>query len=276
MNLLARLRGSHTPDVEALSALADARLAPDAAGELEAHVAGCAVCSARLADLRSMKAKLASMPQADVPRSFRLSRADIREARARAAAQSPLRWAPALSGVAAALFIAVLAADVSTDGGGDGDSASESAGLGRVANGPPMPEAASRNESAFDSSVETPATAAAGAVAPMDGDAEQGGGEAADSAAPPNCDALESSPEREALETCAPSTGMTQIDDAAERASAEQTRQADLYAANAPVSDEDDGNRTGFRVVEIVAAIVAVGAAVAYVATRGRKLGSGR
>jgi hypothetical protein len=69
---------------------------------------------------------------------------------------------------------------------------------------------------------------------------------------------------------------MTQIDDAAQRASAEETRQAEVFAASAPVSDDDDGNRTGFRIVEIVAAMVAVGAAVAYVATRGRLLGRGR
>jgi hypothetical protein len=42
------------------------------------------------------------------------------------------------------------------------------------------------------------------------------------------------------------------------------------------VSDDDDGNRTGFLVVEIVAAIVAVGAAVAFFATRGRNVVGGR
>jgi hypothetical protein len=125
--------------------------------------------------------------------------------------------------------------------------------------------------------VGTPSTAAAGAVAPtLDGDAASGG-ETAEQQVPPDCDSLDPDADRETFEACAPATGMTQIDDATQRASAEETRQAEVFAASAPVSDDDDdGNRAGFRIVEIVAAMVAVGAAVAYVATRGRLLGRGR
>jgi hypothetical protein len=283
MNLLARLRGSHSPDALALSALVDGRLAPDAARALEAHVAGCRACAARLEGLRSVKSMLAAMPETEVPRSFRLRLSDVdAPVAARAAwASGPLRWAPALSGVAAALFVAVLAADFTTR---DGDNGAADSTAARISS---QPEAQNGvvADSAEDAAETAPTTAApaAGAVAPDlpsadDGGAATGGIEAQRPEA--TCEALQrtlnTDDEREYYDSNCTTAGELALGDA-DGADNAATRAAEFQAANLEaVSDDDDGNRTGFLVVEIVAAIVAVGAAVAFFATRGRNVVGGR
>jgi hypothetical protein len=284
MNLLARLRGSHSPDALALSALADGRLAPDAARALEAHVAGCRACAARREGLRSVKSMLAAMPETEAPRSFRLRLSDV-DAPVAAHAVSggrPLRWAPALSGVAAALFVAVLAADFTSR---DGDSGAADSTAARMS-----PRTEAQNGVAADSAEDAAETApiapspAAGAIAPdlptaEDDGAGTGGNDA--SIAQATCAALRSTlstdDEREYFnQTCAAGDSLALGNDA-DNADDAATRAAEFQSANLEaVSDDDDGNRTGFLVVEIVAAIVAVGAAVAFFATRGRKVVGGR
>lgn len=274
MKLLERLRRSHRPDVDALSALADGRLDAPTARELEAHVAGCDSCAESLAGVREVKSILSAMREVEAPRSFRLRRADIQAARRAAAQSSPLRWAPALSGAAAALFVAVLVADVSTRGD-DGDGATGAGSL-----------AASRVEEqtdAFSGVADLPASAEAataadqapgGAIAPTDSDdGADSGGEA--SVAPPQalCDEF-----RKGLSTpdagfrnydyarCAPENNLDLARDA------NATREAELEATRAEGASDGDGggNRVGFLVVQIIAAAIAVAAAVTFFATRGR------
>lgn len=122
MNLF---RGSgHQPDIEALSAHVDGQLDAAHSRELDAHVAGCAACTEALAELRLLRTTLASMPDVEAPRSFRLRLADVEPARKAAAGSgwSLNRLAPYAGGLAAVLFVVVFGVDRVTqqsDSGGD-------------------------------------------------------------------------------------------------------------------------------------------------------------
>lgn len=110
------LRRTHKPDVVALSALADGALAPAEAAALESHVAGCDVCRSRLGELRSVRAMLRAMPEADAPRSFRLRRADVEAAAKRGPSPLWYRAMPALSAAALVMFATLVMLDASTNG----------------------------------------------------------------------------------------------------------------------------------------------------------------
>lgn len=262
-NLLALVRGSHKPDAEALSALADGRLDPALARALETHMAACAVCAARLDELRRVKMMLAAMPQADAPRSFRLRRIDV-EAPARPAPvfmPGLLRALPAASGVAALAFVLVLATDFSTRDGDGGQMAS----LQSSADGAPS---SARTES---KSAEAPAGAGA---ADGDGEGLEPGSSNADG---------EVTPEAGAARVDAPATGVmggepaTAVTGAIDENSPPPgttsgeglTPVADEFnAATAEAADDDDGGRTAFLAVEIIAASVAIAAGAAFAVSR--------
>jgi hypothetical protein len=102
---------------EDLSALLDDELAPERAGELRAHVAGCERCGARFAALARVDAALAGAPAPAVPAALR-ARLEARLAAARAADTGTRRllgWraqrrsSPWLAGGAAAVAAACAA-----------------------------------------------------------------------------------------------------------------------------------------------------------------------
>jgi hypothetical protein len=183
-----------------------------------------------------------------------------------------MRWAPALSGVAAALFLAVLATDLATraeDGG------SAIGGQSLTAADRAQPEAA--NDYAADAAT-TAAGGPAGAIAPEAPTAggEDDGAARSEALAPQaTCTALRSiksatEGERDYYTSnCGPAESLAFGDDADDTNGA-ATQPAELQATRNATPGDDGGNRTGFFVVEIVAAILAVGAAVVFFATRRR------
>lgn len=113
--LLDRLRRRHRPDAAQLSAYIDGRLEPAQRVALEAHLGTCDGCRDRLDGLRAVSTTLRTMPQASVPRSFRLRPPDVELARApeRPVPAAPwLRAMPALSAVALVAFAVLVTADL--------------------------------------------------------------------------------------------------------------------------------------------------------------------
>ncbi len=280
-NLLALLRESHKPDAEALSALADDRLDPARAHTLEAHMAACGDCTARLEELRRVKSMLAAMPQAGAPRSFRLRQVDV-EAPVRSAPvfmPGLLRAMPAASGVAALAFVLVLATDFSTRNGDGGRTASlqspaDSAhSIDRIeSKSAEAPAGASAVESdgALDpapleyNADGTPAAeAAAGAVAPDGEVVPDDAAERADlpAASVTGGDVATAAPE--AIDQYAP------LD--ATSGDGDTPVGGELAAASAQSADDDDGGRTPFLIAEIIAASIAIAGGAAFAVSRRKR-----
>jgi hypothetical protein len=260
--------GGHTPDIDALSALVDRQLDAEAARATEAHVAACTMCSEEVDGMRRVKTMLAAMPELDAPRSFRLRQADVdAPARpARGGTSGAVRWAPALSGVAAALFLVVLGTDFATRDSGDERQASLAAQGDSAAY-----ERAS--EDMFSANDGASASEAAGAVEPPAG-ATGGGGD--DGVVPATaCDAGNTSDldleactaaDRSSAEPQPSDAGTPPAGDIARADDAGTKQGAELEAA---ISHGDgDGNRTGFLVVEIIAGALAMGAIATYIVSR--------
>ncbi len=280
--LLASLRGSHKPDAEALSALADGRLDPARARALETHMTACAVCAARLDELRRVKTMLAAMPQADAPRSFRLRQADV-EAPARPAPvfmPGLLRAMPAASGVAALAFVLVLATDLSTRGGDGGrvaslqsaaDSAPSSARMeSKSAEAPAGASAADGDDQASDQATQyydAGVTPAAEGLVPessnIDGEGTPEAGIARVDAPAPGGEAATAV--TGALEQDSPLDGAA--DDEALTQGVDEQEVGTLEVI-VPEADDDDGGRMAFLVVEIMAGGVAIAAGAAYAVSR--------
>jgi hypothetical protein len=251
----------HTPDAEALSALADGRLGADEAASLRTHMASCAACTSRFGDLSRVQSMLGAMPRVEAPRSFRLRRADV-EQPARVPAQAggsgwTTRAMPALAGVATVLFVAVLAVDsASNDGtsrsGGDGMIEAQSAGRSdsfgaydlspQVANG--MSDDAAGG------------TGADGDAAPPDA-----GESLAESPAVPQPDAgtplqLDLGAVATATARACPECSMARGPNAYDARTAENQPEGIRAAA-----DDDGDDRTGWRIAEVGLAAIAIGAA---------------
>lgn len=297
----------HKPDIEALSAHLDGRLDAAQAQAIKAHVAACDVCRPALAQMQNLQAMLQAMPEVEAPRSFRLRQADVEtpipERSSPGAGSTAMRWAPALGGMAAALFVVVLGADLVTRGGGadrqlaasretsqpTGSLAAEAdAGFddsapktqGDVASAPPVAttvEAATR----ADEFVTTPAPNASGAAetaieptgAPADGDVEilvpntgpgPGGPIPADEGVTEDSVPLDD----EAAPTVAIETALIE-------APPPPSPIGELSAtASDSVEDDGEGNRSAYLIVEIVTAALAVGAGAALVFWRIRRRGA--
>lgn len=105
-----------------LSAYIDEQLKPKRAAMIEAHLASCLECGARLAELRELRSALGSMPEMSVPRSFALPQSQ-------AAQKAPTtgagyRPAPLVTGLrlgSAGLAMALAVVLVIDAGGGSGD-----------------------------------------------------------------------------------------------------------------------------------------------------------
>ena len=289
-NLLALLRRSHRPDAEALSALVDGRLDASRAQALQSHIAACAPCAARLDELQRVKTMLAAMPQANAPRSFRLRQADV-EAPARPAPvflPGLLRAMPAASGVAALAFVLVLATDFSTRGDGGGRMAALQSSDNIAASGARMESKAAEataDASGADGDVQSPdpdlafdgadPTVTAGASLPFV--APEGDGEGLvpassnlDGSITPEAGAARA----DALPPDAtPAGGAIAEDSASESATGEGFTQGSdgLEAATNEAANDDEGGRTAFLAVEIIAAGIAIAAGAAYAVARGKR-----
>ncbi|MDI6857287.1 MAG: zf-HC2 domain-containing protein [Dehalococcoidia bacterium] len=112
----------HIVGEDELSAYLDEELPPARRRKIEEHLRGCPACRARLAELRTLKQTLSSLPQAAAPRSFALTPEQARRPGQVRPAYAAARVYPVLRNAAAAvavLFFAFVAADifVSTTGG---------------------------------------------------------------------------------------------------------------------------------------------------------------
>jgi hypothetical protein len=256
MKLFGLVR-DHKPDKGALSALVDGALDTQAAAELEAHVAGCAACAAELEGMRRVKSMLAALPQVAPARSFRVRAADVEE---RATPQMTpstglLRAMPILAATAAIVFVATLATDFSTRDSNSGRQAT----VAPLANGAAErssamePASADQGEDSFSAEATkqyysaTP-SAPAGAIAADSSDvpADSAGREAQPGTAADNAEGGQPAPvpSRQAGSPETVSTG-----------------------------DDDDGNRTGYLIVEVVAGAAAFGALALFVINRRRSEG---
>lgn len=288
-NLLALLRRSHRPDAQALSALVDGRLDPSRAQALQTHIAACTLCAARLDELRRVKTMLAAMPQADSPRSFRLRQADVESPARPAPVFLPglLRAMPAASGIAALAFVLVLATDFASrrDGGqmasiqGQSDSAFSPERIeSKAAEAPAGASAADGDAQSPDPGLAyDDADATVTAEAPLASGAPEGDGEGLVPASS-NLDG-NVTPEADAARTDALAPDATAASGAIAESSPSEsatsegfTQGADEFeAATNEAVDDDDGGRTAFLAVEIIAAGIAIAAGAAYAVSRRKR-----
>jgi anti-sigma factor RsiW len=290
VNKLLRLfgRAKHEPDIEALSARLDEQLTPASASALDAHIASCVACREALEGLRATRTMLRSMPDMTPPRSFRLRIADVEAAKAPAVSSGGvgalMRWAPALGGVATALFIVVVVADVSTrDGGSGAGDLARNASQREAQTGMIAEDSAATGESTFSQTAESPA-AAAGApddgAPPVPGPSGTGddagsesapGGATEPTGAPPDGDgAIPDAPAPQPLATPA-ATAAPSIASGAIAPESDETEQIEAFSEDGA---DDDGNRTGFLIVEITAAAVAIAAGATFAIWRKRGVAS--
>jgi hypothetical protein len=251
-------RQRHEVSDEELSALVDGMLAPARSAAIERHAATCAVCTAALADLRTLKSLLNALPPAAPPRSFRLSAAQAESAApARLAALSwriPMAFAPA---AALVLFVAVVGGDLLTTSGPAQDDATSGGA-----------SALSRTESAV---AEPTVSGAGAALAPAPADAAAAGG-AGDTAAPTvEAPSIAAAPpnDREvgSEDGDAAGGGAAGAPAGAEEQQSFTTESAEAAPATAEPADEE--SRTAWRVAEVLAAATLV-ASLAYLFWRRR------
>ncbi len=161
----------HAVSGDDLSTYLDGRLAEAGARRVEAHLEACEACRRRLEELKATVRLLRALPTAEVQRPFALRREAVLGPRPQPApALRAYRYAGALSMVALAFFVALVAIDVASLGGG-----LELAGPdGTILSAP----AAAPQEAAPAAPPVAPATAPAAAEAP-DAEAGREGGQMA-------------------------------------------------------------------------------------------------
>ncbi len=253
VNKLLRFFG-HAPDVNALSAQLDGQLDAVAASRLAAHLASCEACRAALAGLRETRDALRAMPELEAPRSFRLRAADV-EPRTAPAPSHPsptLRWAPAVSAIAAAVFVVALGVDLRSGGSSSSTSRSPLA--------VPQSGSAKSNESAGAMSG-SPAT---DQTAP--GSIEPGAPAAARPQAPEPAGAAQATLSAQPVQpSSTPAPAARPIPSPTSELRA---------AAGRGGSSEGGNNPSALRVLEIIAGAIAVaGGAAAIVVRRRRGVG---
>ena len=231
--VLRLLFRGHQPDVEALSCLLDGRLDAAAGKVLEDHVAACAACATRLAELREVRTLLSSMQRVEAPRSFRLRAADVAGWTERAAS-APLRaaFAPyAAAAAAVVVFALVLATDLATRDGAD--------------SGASLTASARANEKFTESAADTaPQTGGADATMPIPAAQVEGGVDGEAGSPAPDASGYE--------------------DDAA------RGREMQSASSDQAVSD-DEGTRTEFLIAEALAGAAALGSVGWFIASRVRR-----
>lgn len=171
-NVLAILRRAHQPDAT-LSAYVDGSARDSERGRVEAHVLACPRCAQRLEDLRSVRAALASLPQLDAPRSFRLHPSDVAKPVPVSGPSFTARAIPAFAVAAVVAFAVLVALDVRGGGAGNASprlarSAADTASMQQAGN-------AGAPASGTSSAPAAGAAAPAAAVAPSEASAPQPG-----------------------------------------------------------------------------------------------------
>ncbi len=267
--LLQSLLRRHRPDVDALSAHLDGRLAAREVETLDAHISSCAACSSAIEGLRLVRTELRAMPEVTHPRSFRLRGADVARAPVRfggGARGQALRLMPVLSGVAAVVFVVALGADLMSGGSSSLKSADTTAMSAARQEAAAAGNYAPSREPAADSALTTRSTTAVPPVAgayigePTVGADAMAPDVAATPAAPGSALAPESGTP---LGTEGTSGNKSTIPSPTPELSAASRR------------PNSSGDVDGLRVVEVVAAVVAVVAAAAAAAVGWRNRSRG-
>ena len=256
--MLSVLRRSHRPDIDGLSAYVDGRLTPPRAAEVEAHLASCEACRARVGELRQVRSALASLPQAEAPRSFRLQSWQVVQPTSQRHRTSGFVYAaPALGFAAAVALIVLVGVDLSR--GSAGNQASSGSRNYAFSQGAPV-DSADMTRSADAATAQSIAGAGAVVAAPAlaTPPAAMLQGNANSPAAPPPA------PEKPA--TAADAFAPKGVGAAASptAGAANEARSApSAEAATASSQQQGTSNSSGtdwLRIGEIIAACVAVGA----------------
>lgn len=266
MDLLRKLSPRHAPDARSLSAYADGSLDARAASALDTHLATCTLCRERLEELRRVRALLGALPEAEPPRSFRLTRAMAAAPAPRPADARPAPWTgalgllrpalPALSGVSLAVFAMLLAIDASGSGGG----ASDSDGAASVPAAAGIRDLAAESQATDEAMAappeQDPAGRATAATAPA---SEPTGNFAADGTPLPAAAATQRDDAELPAPTVPPAAGALTGEDKAATAPTDVpgTGPEQVRATNAR---DEDGGVDALRITEIAALLVAVAA----------------
>jgi hypothetical protein len=264
-NLLRFLSRNEHPTGESLSALSDGTLSGAELTRVDAHVSGCERCKAEVDGFRRIHAALASLPEVETPRSFRLREADVRApVRAQAGGTSiGLRLAPFAGAAAVLVFAAVVVADIGTRPA-DNRMATLSDRENIQMSGAGEYTAEGSLASPADGTTADDDGSGAGAAAPE-------AATAADSAEPTAAAARSDASELPDAENPPADTG-TDGDSApnASQPRPEPSQEGRLEALQA----DDDGGASGrdvaFRVAEFGAAAIAVIAGIAFIVSRRR------
>ena len=185
------------PSQQALSDYLDEQLAPVEHARVQAHLAGCATCSASYVQLEATIRLLRQLPPMSPPRDFRIG---PRVARPNFATRL-YPWTRALTGIAAALVVVLFTLDMAVLGPGGPADSSQPANVGRAATQPlptaaqpavvaQAPAAAPTTAAAKPTSVPSPAAPTAAKSAPSPTVAVA----AASEAAPPPAAAVAAAP----------------------------------------------------------------------------------
>jgi hypothetical protein len=211
---LKRMLSRHPVSDAELSALVDGMLPPARRAAVTGHSEACDACRQKLAELRTLKAVLAAMPQTSPRRSFALS---AEQAATRPAAPAATRvprfaFAPAVAMSALVILLTVDFAVLDNGGSGGGDSVATMSGeanKGFADQAAPSVPAPARNAGGL--AAESPATAtASGAGAQRQEAAPPAGTPAPPTAAPA---AAVRVPQRDAAEDQATPDEASQQDD---------------------------------------------------------------
>lgn len=116
---LARLLRPHPVRREDLSSYLDGRLAPPERARVEEHLVACGRCRQELEELRTVVRALRGLSQVPVPRSFRLSPAQVEAAPAAARPTWAYGALGAASAAATIIFAVLLSGDLLTTDGLD-------------------------------------------------------------------------------------------------------------------------------------------------------------
>ena len=268
VNKLLRFFSGHEPDVNVLSAHLDGQLNPAAAAQLDAHLTSCVACRAAMDGLRATRDALRSIPDIETPRSFRLRAADVerRPSTAEWQASPMLRWAPAVSAVAAVVLVVALGVDLSS--GGSSSSANR-APLAASQAGP-----AKSIENAGGAASTMAARAALSGDVAADGTAGRSTQPAAPAAAQPPAPGSSGA----TVTTPIPSSGGAQRYDATGTAAPELAARpvasptSELQATSGrEISSGDGNNLTALRVLEIIAGAIAVVAGATAIVVKKRR-----
>jgi hypothetical protein len=102
---------------DVLSVLVDERLSPAESQAAREHLATCASCSERLAELRTLSGLLRALPEVDLPRDFSIGPRPVAEPANVIRLQRWYTWARAGAASLAAVFVFLVAGTVFLDSG---------------------------------------------------------------------------------------------------------------------------------------------------------------